>query len=126
MGVAVGDYDHDGNEDIFISGVGKFVLYHNNGNGTFTDVSASSGIQATQWGSSPLWFDYDNDGKLDLFVGEFADYSNNRLCSQAESYGGMGKTAPQPRLATAIAIRKCLRPCPVISIETWAMENSRT
>ena len=78
-------------EDIFISGVGNFALYHNNRNGTFTDVSASSGIRATQWGSSPLWFDYDNDGKLDLFVGEFADYSNNRLCNQAESYGGMGK-----------------------------------
>jgi hypothetical protein len=93
MGVAVGDYDHDGYEDIFISGVGRWVLYHNNRNGTFTDVTASSGIQATQWGSSPLWFDYDNDGKLDLFVGEFADYSNKRLCSQAESYGGMGKSS---------------------------------
>ena len=91
MGVAVGDYDHDGYQDIFISGVGRSALYHNNGNGTFTEVTASSGIKATQWGSSALWFDYDNDGKLDLFVSEFADYSNMRLCSQAESYGGMGK-----------------------------------
>ena len=75
MGVAVGDYDHDGYQDIFISGVGKSVLYHNNGDGTFTDVTPASGIKATQWGSSALWFDYDNDGRLDLFVSEFADYS---------------------------------------------------
>jgi enediyne biosynthesis protein E4 len=103
MGVAVGDYDHDGYQDIFISGVGKSALYHNNGNGTFTDVTTASGIKDTQWGSSALWFDYDNDGKLDLFVGEFADYTNKRLCGQAESYGAMGKT----RDADASGYRYC-------------------
>ena len=127
MGVAIGDYDHDGYQDIFISGVGNFVLYHNNGNGTFTDVTASSGIQATQWGSSPLWFDYDNDGKLDLFVGEFADYSNNRLCRQAESYGGMGKDGAPARLwLSLLQSTKYWRQCPVIFIETSVTGSSRT
>lgn len=93
MGVAIGDYDGDGFQDIFISGIGKCVLYHNNGNGTFTDVTAASGLAAPQWGSSAVWFDYDNDGKLDLFVGEFVDYSNNRICGTADSYGGEGRDA---------------------------------
>src|ERR1019366_737420 len=88
QGVAVGDYDGDGYEDIFITGFGKCVLYHNNGNGTFTDVTAASGIAAPKWGTSALWFDYDNDGKLDLFIGEFADYSDLRICTLASSYGG--------------------------------------
>ena len=87
QGVAIGDYDGDGFEDIFITGFGKCVLYHNNGNGTFTDVTATSGIAPTQWGTSAVWFDYDNDGKLDLFVGEFADYSNLKICHAAEAYG---------------------------------------
>ena len=112
MGVAIGDYDHDGYEDIFISGVGKCVLYHNNGNGTFTDVTASSGIKATQWGSSALWFDYDNDGKLDLFVGEFADYSNKRLCGEAESYGGMGMNSSSDSSGYRYCNPKVLAPMP--------------
>jgi enediyne biosynthesis protein E4 len=112
MGVAVGDYDHDGYEDIFISGVGRNVLYHNNRNGTFTDVTASSGIKATQWGSSALWFDYDNDGKLDLFVSEFGDYSNMRLCGQAESYGGMGKNSAADTSGYHYCNPKVLAPMP--------------
>jgi hypothetical protein len=112
MGVAVADYDHDGYPDIFISGVGKSVLYHNNGDGTFTDVTASSGIKATQWGSSALWFDYDNDGKLDLFVSEFADYSNQRICSQAESYGGMGKDSAAESAGSRYCNPKVLTPMP--------------
>jgi hypothetical protein len=74
FGVAVGDYDNDGYEDLFICSAGKNVLYHNNGDGTFTDVTAASGI-----GGKPpktlsvvaAWFDYDNDGLLDLIVDNY-------------------------------------------------------
>ncbi len=59
----MGDYDSDGYPDIFISGMAKCVLYHNNDNGTFTDVTESSGIAASQWSTSAIWFDYDGDGK---------------------------------------------------------------
>lgn len=74
FGIAVGDYDNDGNEDLFICAAGRNTLYHNNGNGTFTDVTDISGI-----GTKPpntlsvaaAWFDYDNDGLLDLIVSNY-------------------------------------------------------
>jgi len=110
MGATIGDYDGDGYSDIFISGVGKCVLYHNNGNGTFTDVTESSGITATQWSTSAVWFDYDGDGKLDLFVGEFADYSSNRICGVTESYGGLEKSTIQGQ--TFYCVPSVLKPMP--------------
>src|SRR5258708_333770 len=73
-GVAIGDYDNDGYEDIFIAGAKKNVLYHNNGNGTFTDVTSQSGIGAKPAGTLSIgaaWFDYDNDGLLDLVVSNY-------------------------------------------------------
>ena len=100
MGVAIGDYDGDGWQDILLTGYGKLVLYHNNGNGTFSDVTAASGIEPLKWGTSAVWFDYDNDGKLDLFIGQFADYSEQRLCGLADSYGGgeaAGATVTKPQ-----------------------------
>ncbi len=90
MGVAAADYDGDGWPDLFITGWQKCVLYHNNRDGTFTDVTAASGISPLKWSTSAVWFDYDNDGKLDLFVGQFADYSETRICHQEDSYGGTG------------------------------------
>ncbi|HUB77335.1 MAG TPA: CRTAC1 family protein [Bryobacteraceae bacterium] len=74
FGVAVGDYDNDGYEDLFVASAGRNTLYHNNGNGTFTDVTAQSGI-----GGKPpdtlsvvaAWVDYDNDGLLDLIVDNY-------------------------------------------------------
>ena len=95
MGVAIGDYDGDGWQDIFVTGYGKAVLYHNNGNGTFSDVTAPSGISQPPWGTSAVWFDYDNDGKLDLFVGQFAGYSEKKICQIADSYGGGGADLPK-------------------------------
>ncbi len=95
MGAAVGDYDGDGWPDIFLTGYGKAILYHNNRDGTFSDVTAQSGIAQPKWGTSAVWFDYDNDGKLDLFVGQFADYSEKRICAIADSYGGGAEDVPK-------------------------------
>jgi enediyne biosynthesis protein E4 len=68
MGVAVGDYDNDGYEDLYVTAYGGNRLYHNNGNGTFTDVTERSGVAAGGWSTSAAWIDLDNDGRLDLVV----------------------------------------------------------
>ena len=68
MGVAVGDYDNDGFEDLFVTAYGGNRLYHNNGNGTFTDVTAAAGVAGGEWSTSAAWVDLDNDGRLDLVV----------------------------------------------------------
>jgi hypothetical protein len=73
MGVAIGDYDNDGFEDIYVTAYGGNRLYHNNGNGTFTDVTEASGTggpatPGQTWSTSAAWVDLDNDGKLDLVV----------------------------------------------------------
>jgi enediyne biosynthesis protein E4 len=79
MGVAVGDYDNDGYPDLFVLGYGRSILYHNNGNGTFTDVTKTAGVEnAGRWASSAAWFDYDNDGKLDLVIANYVDWSPDR------------------------------------------------
>ena len=68
MGVAVGDYDNDGYEDLYVTALGGNRLYHNNGNGTFTDVTDASGTGGSGWSTSAAWVDLDNDGLLDLVV----------------------------------------------------------
>jgi len=68
MGVAVGDYDNDGYPDIYVTNYGKNILYHNNRDGTFTDVTDKAGVAAGGWSASAGFVDYDNDGRLDLFV----------------------------------------------------------
>jgi hypothetical protein len=74
MGVAVGDYDNDGFEDIYVTAYGGNKLYHNNGNGTFTDVTDKAGVQGGGWSSSAAWVDLDNDGKLDLVVLRYLEW----------------------------------------------------
>jgi len=68
MGVAVGDYDNDGYEDLYVTAYGGNKLYHNNGDGTFTDVTAQAGVGGGGWSTSAAWVDLDNDGLLDLVV----------------------------------------------------------
>jgi hypothetical protein len=68
LGVAVGDYDNDGYEDLFVTAYGGNKLYHNHGDGTFTDVTAQAGVEGGGWSTSAAWVDLDNDGLLDLVV----------------------------------------------------------
>jgi hypothetical protein len=86
MGVAVGDYDNDGYEDFYVTGFGGNILYHNNGDGTFTDVSKKAGVGGGGWSASAGFFDYDNDGKLDLFVTRYIDWTfkTNRYCGEKQ------------------------------------------
>jgi hypothetical protein len=76
MGVAVGDYNNDGFPDIFITCVGQNRLFRNTGKGNFLDVTRASGLSARQaFSTSALWFDYDRDGLLDLFVCNYVRWS---------------------------------------------------
>ena len=85
QGVAVGDFDNDGYPDIYVTGYGRAILYHNNGNGTFTDVTGKAGVaDEGQWSTSAGWFDYDKDGYLDLIVTNYLEWNpkNNLWCGE--------------------------------------------
>ncbi|HEY2108953.1 MAG TPA: VCBS repeat-containing protein, partial [Candidatus Acidoferrales bacterium] len=76
MGVAIGDYDNDGFDDIFITALGQSRLFHNNGNGTFTDVTQKAGLVGPhEFSTAAAWVDYDHDGHLDLVVGNYVQWS---------------------------------------------------
>jgi hypothetical protein len=87
MGVAAGDFDNDGFTDLYVTGVNRNILYHNRGGGRFADVTEAAGVTGVSggtklWSVGAAWFDFDNDGDLDLFVTNYLDWSpeKNRLC----------------------------------------------
>jgi hypothetical protein len=93
VGVAVGDYDNDGWPDIYVTGVNHNTLYHNNGDGTFTDVTSRAGVSGAladgrkPWAVSAAWIDYDNDGRLDLFVTNYLRWTpeTNKVCGPPDA-----------------------------------------
>src|SRR6266446_1944612 len=92
MGVAVGDYANDGYPDLYVTSYGKNILYHNNGDGTFTDVTAKAGVGGGGWSVSAGFLDYDNDGKLDLFVTRYMEWDTKH----SKSCGGEWHTYCPP------------------------------
>jgi enediyne biosynthesis protein E4 len=83
MGTAIGDYDNDGDLDLFVTAFGPDTLYRNNGDGTFTDVAKEAEVSDPLWSTSATFFDYDRDGDLDLFVANYLDFTvaGNKSCT---------------------------------------------
>ncbi|MPY88450.1 MAG: hypothetical protein GEU99_11045 [Luteitalea sp.] len=101
MGVAVGDYDNDGNLDLYVTTFGSNVLYRNNGDGRFTDMTSDAGVDDERWSTSATFVDYDRDGHLDLFVANYVDFTiaNNKICHEslgARDYCGPRAYNPVP------------------------------
>jgi len=104
MGVAVGDYDNDGYDDLFVTAMGQSRLFHNNGNGTFADVTQKAGLMGPkEFSTSAAWVDYDRDGKLDLVVGNYVQWSieGDLYCT----LDGKSKSYCTPESYKGIAVR---------------------
>jgi hypothetical protein len=86
QGAAVGDYDNDGDPDLYITNFGPNVLYRNNADGTFSDVTAEAGVDDPNWSTSTAFTDYDRDGDLDLFVANYVQFTvkANKRCAGAD------------------------------------------
>ena len=98
LGATVADYDNDGRDDVFVTTVGGGRLFHNQGNGTFADVTARAGIRNASFAVSAAWLDYDRDGLVDLFVGNYVQWSPDTEvnCSQEGIRGYCGPDAYKP------------------------------
>ncbi len=92
MGAAVGDYDNDGNADLFISNYGISRLYKNNGDGTFTDVAPKVGLDIKGWHTGASFGDYDKDGRLDLFVPAYVEFDTDKPPTSPADIGKDGNT----------------------------------
>ena len=89
-GVACGDFDNDGYVDIYVTNFGANRLYHNNGDGTFTDATRQAGVDDPRWSSSATFFDYDSDGYLDLYVVNYVNYTldtSSPICFESSAFG---------------------------------------
>ena len=96
VGVTAGDFDNDGNEDLYVTNYNSAILYRNNGNGTFTDVTEKAGVQNPHFGTGAAFVDYDRDGRLDLFVGNYLKFDPNyRQYYTAQHYPGPLGYAPE-------------------------------
>jgi enediyne biosynthesis protein E4 len=97
MGIAVGDYDNDGYDDLFITTMGQNHLFHNNGNGTFTDVTKNAGMGGpAEFSTGAAWVDYDRDGKLDLVVANYVQWSLQVVLHAGIVQGRYGAALAQP------------------------------
>jgi hypothetical protein len=99
MGVAIGDYDNDGLPDVFITAVGGNHLFHNDGLGKFHEVTLEAGVGGATngWSTGAAWIDYDNDGKLDLFVCNYVQWSPEIDRANAYVLPNIGRAYGPPR-----------------------------
>ncbi len=88
QGVCIGDYNNDSFDDIYVTNFGTNILYRNNGNGTFTDVTEKAGVMESRWSTGAAFGDYDGDGYLDLFVANYVDLDLNKLPEPGVGSGG--------------------------------------
>jgi hypothetical protein len=105
MGIAIGDFDNDGYDDIFVTALGQSHLFRNNGDGTFTDVTKKAGLWGpNEFSTSAAWVDYDRDGHLDLLVANYLQWSpeNDIYCAldgKTKSY-----CTPEPYNGTSVRL----------------------
>ena len=95
MGCVFGDYDNDGDLDLYVTNYGQNVLYRNNGDGTFTDIAEKAGVGDTRWGTGAVFGDYDNDGDLDLYVPNYIEHDLDKLAEAQNTSMQYGQSVPR-------------------------------
>ncbi len=95
MGCIFGDYDNDGDLDLYVTNYGPNVLYRNNGDGTFADVTEEAGVGDTRWGTGAAFGDYDNDGDLDLYIPNYIEHDLAKLAEAQKTSMQYGQSVPR-------------------------------